>query len=426
LFSRSSRTWTIVKREFFATTRTKGFLLGTLFGPAILASWILLPALFAEGGGTREVVVVDGTRTGLGQEIAEQLSNEADGLAFSARVVAPAPGTADSVRAAMSAQAATGEIDGYVWLPPGLPSGESASYEARHATNMREVGRVRSAVDDAVRQARLRAVGIDPSTLSEAMRPTPFETREVSAEGKGAAASGESMVMVAIIAVFVIYFVILLYGNNVLRGVREEKENRVVEIVLSSIRAEQLMAGKVFGIGSACLLQVAIWVAVAALVSAFAEDFVRSIGGQVPSIPEIPASAAVVYLAFFAGGFFLYASIYAALGSLGSSGQDSQNMQFAAMLPLMVAFFMAFGVMNDPEGKLAVVGSMIPFTSLIIVPLRAILGAIPWSQTLLSAVLLALTCWGTLWVAGRVYRVTVLATGQRPSLRRLWSWVRAA
>lgn len=421
-----SRTWTIVKREFLATTRTKGYLLGTLFGPAILAGWILLPALFADSGGAREVVVIDGTRSGLGQAVAEQLTHDSEDLAFSARVVAPAPGTADSVRAVMSARAAAGEIDGYVWLPPGLPSGESASYEARHATNMREVEAVRSAVDDAVRQARLRAAGIDPSTLSEALRPTPFEAREVSSEGKGAAASGEAMVMVAIIGVFVIYFVILLYGNNVLRGVREEKENRVVEIVLSSIRAEQLMAGKVFGIGSACLLQVAIWVAVAALVSAFAEDIVRSIGGQVPSIPDIPASAAFVYLAFFAGGFFLYASIYAALGSLGSSGQDSQNMQFAAMMPLMVAFFMAFGVMNDPEGKLAVAGSLIPFTSLIVVPLRAILGAIPWSQTLLAAVLLALTCWGTLWVAGRVYRVTVLATGQRPSLRRLWRWVRAA
>ena len=421
-----SRTWTIVKREFLATTRTKGFILGTLFGPAILAAWILLPALFADSGGTRQVVVIDGTRTGLGQAVAEQLSHDSEDLAFSVRVVAPAAGTADSVRAAMAARAAAGEIDGYVWLPPGLPAGESASYEARHATNMREVGTVRSAVDDAVRQARLRAAGIDPSTLSEALKPTPFEAREVDVEGQGAAASGEAMVMVAILAVFVIYFVILLYGNNVLRGVREEKENRVVEIVLSSIRAEQLMAGKVFGIGGACLLQVAIWVAVAALVSAFGEDIVRSLGGQVPTIPAIPFSSAFVYVAFFAGGFFLYASIYAALGSLATSGQDAQNMQFAAMLPLMVAFFMAFGVMNDPEGPLAVAGSLIPFTSLIVVPLRAILGAIPWTQTLLAAVLLALTCWATLWIAGRVYRVTILATGQRPSLRRLWRWVRTA
>jgi ABC-2 type transport system permease protein len=421
-----SRTWTIVKREFVATTRTKGFLFGTLFGPAILAGWILLPALFADSGGTREIVVIDGTRTDLGSAVADQLARDSEYLAFSARVVTPGPGAADSVRADMATRTAAGEIDGYVWLPPGMPLGESASYEARHATNMREVGTVRSAVDDAVRQARLRAAGIDPSTLSEALRPTPFVAREVDVDGRGAAASGETMTMVAILAVFVIYFVILLYGNSVLRGVREEKENRVVEIVLSSIRAEQLMAGKVFGIGGACLLQVAIWVAVAALVSAFGEDLVRSIGGQVPTIPSIPASAALVYLAFFAGGFFLYASIYAALGSFATSGQDAQSMQFVAMAPLMVAFFMAFGVMNDPESALAVAGSLIPFTSLIIVPLRAILGAIPWSQTLLAAVLLALTCWGTLWVAGRVYRVTVLATGQRPTVRRLWRWMRAA
>jgi ABC-2 type transport system permease protein len=291
---------------------------------------------------------------------------------------------------------------------------------------MREVGAVRSAVDGAVREARLRAAGIDPSTLSEALRPTPFETREVDPEGQGAAASGEAMVMVSIIAVFVIYFIILLYGNNVQRGVREEKENRVVEIVLSSVRAEQLMAGKVFGIGGACLLQVAIWVAVAAFVSAFGEELVRSLGGQVPSIPAIPPSAALVYVAFFAGGFFLYAAIYAALGALAASGQDAQNMQFAAMLPLMVAFFMAFGVMNDPEGRLAVVGSLIPFTSLIVVPLRAILGAIPWTQTLPAAAILAATCWATLWIAGRIYRATILGTGQRPSISRIWRFVRSA
>jgi ABC-2 type transport system permease protein len=421
-----SRTWTIVKREFLATTRTKGFLLGTLFGPAIMAGWILLPALFADSGGTREVVVIDGTRTDLGSAVAEQLTRDSEEMAFAARVVAPPPGAADSVRAEMAAKTAAGEIDGYVWLPPGLPAGESASYEARHATNLREVRSVRSAIDDAVRQARLRAAGIDASTLSEALRPIPFEAREVTAEGRGAAASGEAMMMTAIIAVFVIYFIILLYGNNVLRGVREEKENRVVEIVLSSIRAEQLMAGKVFGIGGACLLQVAIWVAVAALVAAFGEDIVRAIGGQPPALPDLPLSAAFVYVFFFAGGFFLYASIYAALGSLATSGQDAQNMQFASMVPLMVAFFMAFGVMNDPESRLAVVASLIPFTSLIVVPLRAILGAIPWTQVIPSAVLLALTCWGTLWVAGRIYRVTVLATGQRPSLRRLWRWVRAS
>ncbi|HJR52655.1 MAG TPA: ABC transporter permease [Gemmatimonadota bacterium] len=421
-----SRTWTIVKREFLATTRTKGFLLGTLFGPAIMAGWIILPALFADTGGSREVVVIDGTRTDLGSAVAEQLIRDSEDLAFAARVVAPPPGAADSVRAEMAAQTAAGEIDGYVWLPPGLPAGESASYEARHATNMREVRTVRSAVEDAVRQARLRAAGIDPSTLTEALRPTPFVAREVSAEGHGAAASGEAMFMTAIIAVFVIYFIILLYGNNVLRGVREEKENRVVEIVLSSIRAEQLMAGKVFGIGGACLLQVAIWVAVAGLVAAFGEEIVRAIGGEPPTLPNLPLSAAFVYVAFFAGGFFLYASIYAALGSIATSGQDAQNMQFAAMAPLMVAFFMAFGVMNDPESTLAVVASLIPFTSLIVVPLRAILGAIPWSQVTLAALLLGLTCWGTLWLAGRIYRVTVLATGQRPSLGKLLRWIRTS
>ena len=102
----SSRTWTIVKREFLAAVRTKGFLLGTLFGPAIFAAWIILPAVFADSGGTREIVVIDGTRSGLGQAVADQLVRDSDDLAFHARVVAPSAGASDSVREAMASRAA--------------------------------------------------------------------------------------------------------------------------------------------------------------------------------------------------------------------------------------------------------------------------------------------------------------------------------
>ncbi|MDX1661912.1 MAG: ABC transporter permease, partial [Gemmatimonadota bacterium] len=181
----------------------------------------------------------------------------------------------------------------------------------------------------------------------------------------------------------------------------------------------------VFGIGLAGLLQVAVWVGFGALALAFGDEVAAAIGGGVPDLPRIPWEAGAIFLAFFAGGYFLYACIYAALGSVATSSQEAQNLQYPAIIPLFVAFMMVFAVTDDPGGGLAVAGTLIPLTSPLVVPVRAALAPVPWGEIALSAALLVATCWLFLWIAGRVYRVTILATGQRPSMKQLWRWVRS-
>lgn len=417
-------TWAVVRREFVAFVGTRGFLIGTVFGPILISLFIVLPILFARGGGDRTVAIVD--EAGVGDEVAAALAPEAIevGGRYRVRVVAPPGGREDSVRTALRAEVRAGELDGFVWLPADVDAGGVVRYEGRHATSLRDLRELRAAVGRVVQEARLRAAGIDPAVLSEVLAPVELDARGLfEEEPRGAP---DDLFLAAQLMAMALYLVILLYGNAILRGVREEKENRVVELVLSSIRPESLMAGKVFGVGAAGLLQVSIWVAFAALAIGFGDRVAGAIGGAVPEIPRVPWSAGVVFLLFFAGGYFLYAAIYAALGAMASSGQEAQNLQYPALVPLFVGFLMVFAILDDPGGALAVAGTLVPFTAPLVVPVRAAVAPIPWWEMTLSVGLLAATCWAFLWIGGRVYRVTILATGQRPSLARLWRWVREA
>lgn len=419
-------TWAVVKREFLAFVRTKGFVIGTLFGPLILSLFLVLPVLFSRGGGSREVVIVDAAGDDLGRAVATALAPGEEGVGrYRVRVISPLPDGADSLRASLRRRALAEEIDGWLWLPSDLDAGATVRYEGRHATSFRDVRELRGAVGEAVRAERLRASGIDPEILADAMRPVELEARGLQAQEASQGTPDEIFFAAQFMAV-ALYLVILLYGNAILRGVREEKENRVVELVLSSVRPETLMAGKVFGVGAAGLLQVSVWVGFAALGLAFGEQIATAIGGSLPEVPSVPWRAGALFLLFFTGGYFLYASIYAALGAVATSGQEAQNLQYPAIVPLFVGFMMVFAVLDDPGSALATAGTLIPFTAPLVVPVRELVAPLPAWELALSVVLLAATCVLFVWLGGKVYKVTILASGQRPKLRKIWRWVRAA
>ncbi|MBW3660961.1 MAG: ABC transporter permease [Gemmatimonadetes bacterium] len=415
-------TFALVRREFRASVRTRTYLLGTLVGPVLIALVFVLPLVFMKVGGNRQVVVVDADGTGLGARVAATLG--ADDR-YRVDLVIPPPARADSVRAALRGRVAAETIDGYLWIGADAARSGEVVYEGRNAASPRDMGDIRRAVTPAVQTERLRDSGVDPAVLSEALRPVEVEALGLRADAPdGPSRAGESM-DVAMVVTFGLYMMILLYGMSVLRGVREEKENRVVELVLSSVRPEQLMAGKVIGIGAAGLLQVTIWVAFAALAIGFGDVLAVALGAGLPDIPSIPWSLGAVFLACFLGGYFLYASIYAAVGATATSGQDAQNVQMIATAPLMLAFFAVFAVIDDPAGPVATAGSLLPFTSPLVLPPRIALAPVPAWELAAAFAILAVSCLAFLWIGGKVYKVTILATGQRPSLKQLWRWVRA-
>jgi ABC-2 type transport system permease protein len=385
------KTWAVARREFGSFVGTKAYVLGTLFGPAALLLLIALPVLLEDGGGGAPPRVD----------------------------VAPAGDQA--AVAELRRRVEAGELDGYLVLPDD-PEG-AVVYEGRTA-DFQAMAQVRAAAEQAVQRGRLAAAGIDPDAVERALAPVPFESHATE-PAEGVVEPSDRLTGLVLYLNTMMYLVILLYGISVLRSVQEEKERRVVEILLSSLRPAQLMTGKVLGIGAAGLLQVAIWIVFAIVAFTWGDEILTRFGMAPPSIPRVPAALAVVVLAFFAGGYFLYATLYAALGAIASSWQDAQNLQFPALIILMVAFFLTFEAMDHPQSRLSELTSLVPFTSPLVVPARTALGAMSWGDFVAPLALLVLGCVALLWLAGRVFRFTILATGARPTPRRLWRWLRA-
>ncbi|HEX7051959.1 MAG TPA: ABC transporter permease [Longimicrobiales bacterium] len=423
-----SRTFTVIRREFTEMVRTKAFLIGTILGPVIMVGFFALQIVLAQsGGGERQVVVVDATGQGLGERVAAALESRSGAESrtqFTTEVLVLGDEDPETLRAGFQERIEADSLDGYLWLPAGAVDGETVVYEGKNATNIGELERIRGAVQVAVQGTRLSAAGIDAARVAEALRPVPFDARKTGAQ----AASGTpiALYILTYILGFAVYMVVILYGNAVMRGVLEEKRDRVVEVVVSSIRATQLMAGKVIGIGAAGLVQIAIWIGFAAAVLMKGEAIAARFGTAMPELPAVPLSVGLIFGFFFLAGFFLYAGMYAAMGAIATTDQEAQQLQFPVIMLLLPGIMMMTPVLNDPDGAIAVAGSLIPFTAPIVMPMRAVVTGIPPLQLTGSILIVVLTMLVLLWTSAKIYRIGILSTGKRASLGEVWRWLRTA
>jgi ABC-2 type transport system permease protein len=219
-----------------------------------------------------------------------------------------------------------------------------------------------------------------------------------------------------------------LYGVAVMRSVLEEKTNRIAEVLMSTIRASHLMAGKIIGVGSAAVAQVLIWVAILAVVVTQSHRFGGGFTLPDPVLQALqvdPLTGALLFL-FFLLGFFLYASIFAMVGASVTSEQEAQSVQFIALIPLITPMMFLESILNAPLGRTATTLGIVPFTAPIAMPMRMASTHVPGIEIATALGLMVVGIVVVSWVAGKVYRVGILSTGKRPSLRELARWVRSA
>jgi ABC-2 type transport system permease protein len=256
---------------------------------------------------------------------------------------------------------------------------------------------------------------------------------------------------VGYVAGFVIYFVLFLYGSMVMRGVMEEKTNRIAEVIISSVKPFQLMMGKILGIGAVGLVQFLIWIALTIvlrfllpmIIPGMQETTDAMNGGTAQALAEAKQSGAmssffaslqeinitaivVCFLFYFIGGYFLYASLFAAVGSaVNEDPQDAQSLLFPIMMPIIIAIIIMTKAVNDPTSGLAVFGSLFPLTSPIVMMARLPFGigtTVPYWQLFASIALLIGGFIGTTWLSGKIYRTGILMYGKKVTWKELWKW----
>jgi ABC-2 type transport system permease protein len=239
------------------------------------------------------------------------------------------------------------------------------------------------------------------------------------------------VIVTAWVGAFLLYIVLLVYAVAVMRSVLEEKTSRVVEIVISSIRPWQLMLGKILGVGAVGLTQLAVWSLAVALIFALALPSLTAARPELAQLAELGRFApGAGYLAlfgvFFLFGYFIYAALYAAVGAMCNSDEEAQQAQLPLMFLVVAPILLLMPVLERPNGVAAVVLSLVPFFSPVLMFARAAGGVAPAWQVALSFLLMALTVLGVAWVAGRIYRAGILMAGKRPTLAELLRWVREA
>ena len=428
--------WLIVRREYLERIRSKAFIIMTLLMPVFMASTILIPAFLSDmkSGVTRHIVLV-ANNPEIAEAIKQQLlapqpkSDKPSGTKTepgASGIKSPAPrysididsNTSDAERDKLRRQISDGKIDGFLWLTDGDLANRKVVYSAKDVTDFGESIELRNAVQSALMKQQLAQKGMSGTEVETLLKPFDFDSIHIEKGKEGA--SGIAVFLVSFTMVMLLYVNVLIYGFAVMRSIIEEKNSRILEVLLSSVTAKQLLAGKIIGVGAVGITQIIIWLVIAGTFSIPGLMASRSM----PSNIHIPMAGVVAFGVFFILGYFLYATMYAALGAMVNSDQEAQQVQWPAMLPIVFAIVLSTPVLQHPNSQLAFWTSMVPFFAPILMFVRVMVETPPAWQIILCVALMLLTTWGLLGLSSRIYRVGILMYGKRPTLPELRRWLK--
>jgi ABC-2 type transport system permease protein len=325
------------------------------------------------------------------------------------------------MRKRLEAEPEAASTSGYLVLRRGILDSPKCNYYSPNPSDFVTNETLQHGLKDAVIQERMARAGIDKERSSNMMSPIDLETIKIGPEGE-TKESGQTF-GIAFVMLFFIYMTILMYGISTMRGVIEEKQSRIVEVVVSSIKPFHMLMGKLIGIGLVGLTQYLIWVLTAVGFTVLGVSVAARMNFNMPSIPT---SLLVYFVLFFILGYFLFATLYALVGSMVSSEDEAQQLQlpvtFLIILPMMIFLI----VVREPNSPLATVISMVPFFAPTLMLMRIAIINPPLWQILLSILLMLGSIVGVVWIASKIYRITILMYGKKPTLAELGRWLRYA
>ncbi len=425
---RANNVRVIAKREYLARIRSKGFWISTVAVPVMLALWAVVPSLVIAKSKTRQrLALVDKTgqvAARLSDTLADLGRRTVQQVSFDLEVIQP-EGDDDALRARLDRRVLQDEISAWVWIDAALLEENRVEYHAASVSNFITQQALEGALSSVLRELRLEGAGYDVDAIRQLSHSIDLATIRISEEGSRAE-GGLGGIALAFVLFMTLYTTTLIYGQQVMLGILEEKNSRVVEVILSAIRPVDLMMGKLLGICFIGLTQLGIWLATAAVLTAPA---LVALLAFLPEGVDIPTLSPVLighFLVLFLLGYFFYATFYAMLGAAFNSPQEAQQLAFVAVILVVAPWIFFLPVLNDPDSTLAVVTSLIPVFTPFLMMLRIAVKMPPGWQILLGDLLALALCAAMIWIAARVYRVGILMHGKKPSLRELWRWVRYA
>ncbi|MBA3335255.1 MAG: ABC transporter permease [Acidobacteria bacterium] len=442
----------VVKHEYKKIVLKWSFLLATLLFPLLAAAFAVVPALiFSIKGEATRIIVADQTgkiasrvRENLSSEKMavkaseaqkdalknlnasqeEQMKRSAEqmGVSFNFVEYVADGKSVEQLKRELNTKITEKEIDAYLIVPANYESSDAKfEFFSRKAGDFVANSSLEKAINSAVRSQRLADADISEDKLKDLSRNVDLSVKKVSEEGDEK--DDEGSFAAGVIIGLMIYITLLIYGQQIMSAVVEEKETRIAEILFSSAKPFELMMGKLVGVGLAGLTQLAIWV-VSALVLVGVGIAQMSAAGINITIPDITALTIIYFFIFFLLGFFIYATIYALIGSMVTNVQEGGQFAMFPVFILIIGFYLSFAVIRDPNSNVSFWVSIAPFFAPIVMPVRILAETPPFWQIALAILLNSLAIAGLVWLAARVYRVGMLMYGKRATIPEVWKWIR--
>jgi ABC-2 type transport system permease protein len=430
----------VLKREYLQRVRAKMFIVSTILLPVVMSLFGIVPAVILniDAGGPMRVDVIDQTGKMYGrlqdalesdevsseQKDEPQSSPEMARRQFHLEQVASVGPDAAAERARLDERLRAKQIDGYLVLSPSFMQDGKAEFFNNNPGDVLSRRILQGALDRALREQRLIEAKVDPTTRQGLFQPSELQSVKIGATGQERD-SGGSFVLVFAVG-FIMYLAILMYGQVILGAVIEEKETRIAEILFSSIKPFTLMMGKLVGVSLVALTQLAIWGTAFAAFALYGVNLLASRGLKAGSIPSIPFAHYIYFALFFLLGYFIYATIYALVGSMVTTTQEGGQLAMPIILILVVSFYLFLPVSRSPDSSFSIWVSMIPFSAPVAMLVRIVTQTPPFWQIALSLLIGFSTVLVITWIASRIYRVGMLMYGKRASLPEALRWARQA
>ncbi len=443
-----NKSFLILRREYLTRVKKKSFIIMTLLMPVMMAALMILPTYLAmmDDKEERTIAVYDPTSL---------ILNRLEGNNFTKFHYIP-----EQEYQELSKNFKSEKYYALLHIPTNILNTNRAEMISDKQVTMdvkyMVAGKIENILETEKKKQVIDAIGVPDLEKKLAATKTNItvETIKLGDEGKAVKSSSEIAMIIGLVAGFLIYIFVFIYGTMVMRGVMEEKSNRIVEVIISSVKPFQLLFGKIVGIGLVGLTQIAIWIILGTGISSVAASFSgqgstnvasqaqnvmsgQEVGQIAASSPEAQNKVAeiigmignlniplIVFALFFyfICGFILYASLMGAIGSAVDSDEDAQRIMLPVMMPLIASIIIVMAVAKNPEGSLAFWASMIPFTSPVTMMARIPFGIPVW-QIILSMTILLATILGTIWIAGKIYRTGILMYGKKVNFKEIVKWL---
>ncbi len=427
----------IIKREFTAKVRNKSFIVMTFLSPILLVALAVFVGYLASMKADQKTIAIHDES---GKFIKSFQSTENYKYVDFSQI---------AVKTLKDSISKDG-FEGLIFIPKTSENNileSKIEYISNESPSLDFIASLERKIAKKITSENYQKIGIDTATISKAASKVNIQLKKASGENT---VKGLNAIKIGIGFGFgyLIMMFIIIYGNTVMRSVIEEKTNRIIEIIISSVKPFTLMLGKIIGNSLAGILQFLIWAFLGGLLffilsvvfnlqlGASSSIDPQLIGGKSAELTQLLqlyfneilqlplATIFVGFLFYFIGGYFLYSSIYAAIGAAVDSETDSQQFLLPIILPLMLGVYVGFfSVLNEPHGTVAMVFSMIPLTSPIVMLMRLPFG-VPWYEIAVSLAILFATFTATVWFAAKIYRIGILMYGKKPTYKELYKWLK--